>query len=221
MQVANFSVWIQEKIFEPDALTALLSTSLSTGGRRGTTSFTLPDLLSAAIRSNENGTAMGRAATFVDVECILPRERKSRWDVRLTDAWVDKMRSVNVAFAKACALTERLRRSDVRCGHAKVDWHAQVVFPGSPDQVVHTDDRTDRRGRRCYYTLIVPLVDNPRAGGTYFPALGGSGGTVFASYGGALCFDGTVEHAGLGNRSRQNRYFLYAVVYSGRDGNCD
>jgi ectoine hydroxylase-related dioxygenase (phytanoyl-CoA dioxygenase family) len=60
-------------------------------------------------------------------------------------------------------------------------------------------------------------VDDVLAGGTHFPKLN----HTFTSYGGVLVFDGTIEHAGLGNRSKKNRYFLYAAIYTGKDKNCD
>jgi hypothetical protein len=80
---------------------------------------------------------------------------------------------------------------------------------------VHADDEGKRA--RCYYTLIVPLVDNPLAGGTHFP----DHGHTFSEYGGALIFDGRIRHLGLGNRSTVDRYFLYAAIYTGSDDNSD
>ena len=219
---ATVSVWMWDSVFSPDALHALLHTELSAtahGARtssRSSRAFSLVDLVVKAIELNETGRPMGGADRFVDVTCILPRERHTRWDVRLTDHWVEKMREVNVAFHRACDMVDHLRRNDGRCARAKVDWHLQQVLPGSPDQELHIDDRTHGSARRCFYTFIVPLTDNPSAGGTFFPKLG----KVFSAYGGALCFDGTVEHAGLGNRSQQTRHFLYAAIYTGRDENC-
>lgn len=219
-RTGHFSVWMQDNLFSADALRALLEDPLtvSNGGRtsaRGTDKFSLQSLIAAAISLNEKKKELGRAKSFVDVECIMPREHKTRWDVKLTDNWVNKMRSVNVAFAGACTIIDGIKHSDKRCKRAVVDWHVQLVYPGSPDQDVHIDDK-ETRGARCYYTFILPLTDNPRAGGTHFPALG----HTFASYGGALCFNGTVEHAGLGNRSIQDRYFLYAAIHTGSDPNC-
>jgi hypothetical protein len=126
------------------------------------------------------------------------------------------MKFVNDAFRKACDMIDVLKESDRKCKKAHVDWHAQVVFPGSPAQDPHIDDRTSKRGKRCFYTMIVPLVDDIRAGGTYFPKLN----HTFASFGGVLIFDGTIEHAGLANQSTQNRFFLYAAIYTGKDDNC-
>ena len=92
-----------------------------------------------------------------------------------------------------------------------------IVYPGSPDQTVHVDDSKFKvGGKRCYFTFIVPLTSDPKTGGTNFPKLN----YTFTSYGGALMFDGAVEHAGLGNRSStKNRIFLYAAIHTGRDEN--
>lgn len=217
---ASYSVWMQDGLFSADALEAILSTPISTVDNpttmvRGGDKFHLLDLLNVAIALSERGTKMGRASRLVDVACITPREHRTRWDLRLSDLWVENMRKVNVAFAFACEIVDNIRKTNCS-SRAKVDWHVQLVLPGSPDQDIHVDDKDSRRGRRCYYTFIVPLTDNPRAGGTSFPKLG----TVFTSYGGAVCFDGTVEHAGLGNRSQQPRHFLYAAIYTGKDENC-
>lgn len=213
------SVWMQSDLFSNEGLHALLHGALLTeeGTRqRGKTLFSLVQVMDSAIALSEKGTPMGKAALFADVTCIIPREPRTRWDVRLTQRWVDKMRTVNVAFMDACKLVESVKRTDARCKKCKVDWHLQRVSPGSPDQKLHVDDTTTQRGRRCYYTLIVPLTDNPLAGGTKFPTLG----VVFTTYGGAVLFDGSVEHAGVGNRSHSMRYFLYAALYTGQDANC-
>lgn len=199
-------VWIEEDVFRAMDLEAILTTPVASSGKRGKKEFDLRELVEAGIASNERGVPMGNAARLVDIGCILPRERRTRWDLKLTPRWVSEMRSSNPAFDTACAITE-----SIECG-VNVDWHVQLVFPGSPDQVVHADHQR----AKCYYTVLVPLVDNPRAGGTFFPKLD----RTFASYGSAVVFDGTVEHAGLGNRSQQYRYFLYAAVYTGRDPNC-
>ena len=126
------------------------------------------------------------------------------------------MRGTNVAFREACSMLEQHKRNDTRCKNASVDWHVQIVYPGSPDQKLHMDD-TRGGGKRCYFTFIIPLVENPRAGGTFFPKLG----RVFASYGGGVLFDGRIEHAGLGNKSKITRYFLYAAIHTGIDPNCE
>ena len=211
---------MQDDVFPHDALESLLHTPLmppqSNRSGRHAKGYSLQELFALAIASQEDGKPLGGALRFIDGECILPRERSTRWDIRLTDHWVTAMASVNAAFFKARSMADALKRSDGRCAKARVDWHAQVVFPGSPDQPTHVDDREDRRGTRCFYTMIVPLVENKSAGGTHFPTLN----HTFASFGGALVFDGAIEHAGLGNRSRQNRYFLYAAIYTGKDFNC-
>lgn len=214
---ATFSVWMQDDLFSHDAINSLLHTQLTPPGGRSSKKYNLIDLLDATVASQERGVPLGGAQRFVDAECILPRERSTRWDIRLTSRWVESMAGVNVAFSEANEMVDRLKRADNRCKNARCDWHAQVVFPGSPDQDPHVDDNTKQRGKRCFYTFILPLVNNPRAGGTHFPKLG----RTFTSFGGALIFDGAVEHAGLGNRSQQNRYFLYAAIYTGKDANCD
>ena len=95
-----------------------------------------------------------------------------------------------------------------------------MVHPGSPSQDVHIDDAASRRGgNRCYYTLIVPLSSHSSLG-THFPTLNSNRGHTFATFGGALVFDGGVEHAGLANRSTHDRIFLYAAVFTGEDKNC-
>ena len=172
-------------------------------------------LVAAAIAFNSTQkTPMGGAAAFADVECILPRERETRWDVRLTAAWVEAAAVRNAAFRVAQRLAEEVMRQSRRCAGARVDWHVQMVKPGSPRQGLHVDDDDPSR---CYYTLILPLVDDVRAGGTYFPGLD----RTFAEYGAAVVFDGSVEHAGLANLSERTRYFLYAAMYTGTDENCD
>lgn len=215
----SFAVWIQEDLFAPDALEAILTTRVSASdtarAHRTTTKFQLHELIDVAIARNSGNHEMGHAARLVDVECIVPRGQQ-RWDLRLTDLWVRRMREVNVAFRDACALADEVKRMHCKGRKTRIDWHVQRVLPGSPDQPLHVDDQNAKLGARCYYTLIVPLTDNPRSGGTSFPKLG----TVFARYGGAVCFDGTVEHAGLGNRSQQDRHFLYAAIYTGKDVNC-
>lgn len=64
---------------------------------------------------------------------------------------------------------------------------------------------------------VISLVDNPNAGSTFSPELR----KTFASFGGALMFDGSVEHVGLGNRSTQICYFLYSAIYTGQDSDCE
>ena len=123
--------------------------------------------------------------------------------------------AVNVAFAKVNDIAHNIQKMYCRGRPSTVAWHAMIVHPGSPTQEVHVDDEKFVRNKRCYYTLIIPLTNNPQAGGTYFPQLG----FVFCAFGGALMFDGAVEHAGLGNPSNANRVFLYAAIHSGKDEN--
>lgn len=218
LPVATFSVWISHDVFSKEALHSLLHSPLLATSTRSKTpsSFSIVDIVDAAVKQQEKGIPLGRASSFVDVTCIVPRD-KARWDVRLKETWVEKMKSTNVAFHKACEIVNQQKKNDTKCKRASVDWHVQMVKPNSPDQPLHEDDVSTGKGGRCYYTLIVPLVDNPKAGGTYFPKLD----HVFASYGGALMFDGRIEHAGLGNRSDTTRYFLYAAIHTGGDPNCD
>jgi hypothetical protein len=204
----SLSLWTADNLFDEDALRAILSTPLSTGGRRGETDFTLLELLDLTTTVEK-----GNAARFIDE--IVPRERDTRWDVTLSNTWVDKMSRINVAFANAIDLADGVRRNMGRCPKAKIVWHAQIVHPGSPDQDRHVDDRPRRRGKGCYFTLIIPLTQDPKAGGTHFPLLD----RTFSSFGGALVFDGSVEHAGLGNRSTRDRIFLYAAIFTGKDEN--
>lgn len=214
------AAWIQDDLFSRDALHALLHGPLKVNTARtsrGRCEYSLIDLLDAAVKSQDalKPERLGKAARFVHAESIVPRARSTRWDVMLTPEWVERMRDVNVAFARACDLVDTLRLSDGKCARANVDWHAQIVMPGSPRQELHVDDGAGRSAQRCYYTMIVPLVDHRDAGGTYIPAFN----QVFASYGSAIVFDGAVEHGGSENRSRHDRYFLYAAIYTGTDQN--
>ena len=172
------------------------------------------DVLAKAKQPNNRGVAQ----RFIDPDGICPRERETRWDVKLTVTWVEKMREVNVAFAKACEIAEGIRKMNPTCKKANIEWHVMIVHPGSPSQPVHVDDEASLlpRRKRCYYTLIIPLTPpRPGSGGTHFPKLG----HTFVSFGGALVFDGGVEHAGLANRSSHDRIFLYAAVFTGKDRN--
>ena len=222
------AVWITERIFSEDALHSLLhdplpassSASSSARSRRRGRGYSLVQLIDAARAFNSIAkTPLGGASDFVDVECIQSRGREgddySRWDARLTLTWVDVAKRSNAAFRTAARMADDVKALDPRrCAHAKVDWHVNMVMPGSKAQELHRDDDADER---CYYTLIVPLVNNPHAGGTHFPALD----RTFADFGAAVLFDGSVQHAGLANRSQQTRYFLYAAIYTGVDENCD
>ena len=213
-------MWMQTGVLSSSDLKSLLlhdklGGAVGASGKRAQ-GYSLKEIVTIAVKGQEERLPIGGAVRFVDPECIVPRDGK-RWDVRLSPIWVALMRKKNGAFDVACGLLDSLRCSDKRCARAKVDWHVQVVYPGSPDQPVHVDDSNDRGGGRCYYTMIVPLVDDPKAGGTYFPSLD----YVFTSYGGLLVFRGDVAHAGVGNRSSNDRYFLYAAVYTGKDPNCD
>ena len=204
----TLSLWAEDNLFDEGALDAILSTSLSTGARRGQTEFTLRELLRLTATVQR-----GNAARFI-VE-VVPRERETRWDVTLSTEWVNKMSLVNVAFRGAIRIAKGVRCNMGECPNAKIVWHAQIVHPGSPDQPLHVDDRPRRRGKGCYFTLIIPLTRDPEAGGTHFPLLH----RTFCSFGGALAFDGSVEHAGLGNRSASDRIFLYAAIFTGEDRN--
>ena len=202
------SLWAEDELFDQDALRAILWTPLSTGARRGKEAFTLQELLHVA-----KAASRGNAARFI--QDVVPRERETRWDVTLTPSWVEKMSNVNVAFAHAIDIADKVRRHMGACPNANIVWHAQIVHHGSPDQPLHVDDRPKRRGKGCYFTMIVPLTQDPRAGGTHFPLLD----HTFSSFGGALVFDGSVEHAGLGNPTSRDRIFLYAAIFTGRDHN--
>lgn len=201
------SVWTEENIFNKEALVALLHTPISTGAKRGVLEFTLTELLHIAHKRG-----WGNATRFI--EDAVPRA-PGRLDVTLSRVWVEEMARVNAAFAKAVDIAGDVRKRMMNPKHRKVNivWHAQIVQPRSPDQPVHVDDGGRQRGR--YLTLIIPLTQDPRAGGTHFPSLD----YTFSSFGGALAFDGTVTHAGLGNRSNTDRVFLYAAIFTGKDRN--
>ena len=204
----SLSVWAAREVFSTDALSLLLHSPLTVhGAKRGKTSFSLVDLLDLA-----PAKAKGNASRFV--KASTPRDH-ARWDIHLREEWVSQMREVNVAFAQACEMAHRIQKQQCT-SKSTVAWHAMIVRPGSPDQNVHVDDKQFRvGGKRCYYTLIIPLSSDPEAGGTHFPTLG----HTFCDYGGALMFDGSVQHAGLGNRSWGDRIFLYAAIHSGKDEN--
>jgi len=206
--MASLSVWVEKGVFSTDALSLLLHSPLTVpGARRGTTLFSLLDLLLIAPKPQK-----GNAAQFI--KASTPRD-EARWDVHLSDKWVDQMREVNVAFARACDIAATIQAQNCK-SRSTIAWHAMLVHPGSPDQKVHVDDAKFKvGGKRCYFTFIVPLTSDPKAGGTHFPKLE----YTFAEYGGALMFDGSVEHAGLGNRSNTDRVFLYAAIHSGKDEN--
>ena len=170
----SLSLWAEDGVFDTDALRALLSTPVSTDARRGVVDFTLTELLHIA-----KAKPWGNAARFI--ADAVPRERETRWDITLSTAWVDKMARVNVAFARAIELADGVRKhmGGSNCRKANIVWHAQLVHPGSPDQNLHTDD-DGKRKRGCYHTLIIPLTQDPRAGGTWFPLLN----HTFSSFGG-------------------------------------
>jgi hypothetical protein len=214
----SLSLWAQDGVFDTDALELLVQTKLSVNSRRGKGGYSLLDLFDAAIGFSERGALLGTASQFIQSDGIRPRERDTRWDITLTDVWVEKMANVNAAFRDAVEIARRVPEMNSKCKNSKINivWHAMIVFPGSPDQPLHIDDaQSTKAGRRCYFTLIVPLTYDPKAGGTHFPKLQ----RTFSSFGGALAFDGGVEHAGLGNRSKKDRIFLYAAIFTGKDHN--
>jgi hypothetical protein len=201
----RLSVWSSDDIFDKDALEAVLHTQLtSDGSKRGTPSYSLLDLFDVA-KVREKGNASRFLAD------VTPRERDTRWDVRLSSLWVEKMKKVNVAFQDACELAEGVKRMTPVCKRAKIEWHAMIVHPGSSDQSAHEDNSDNR----CYYTLIVPLTSVANSGGTSLPYPL----PIFKSFGGALVFDGNVTHFGIGNRSSRDRIFLYAAIFSETDAN--
>lgn len=206
---ARVSVWMQDDLFSRDALQGILRMPMTVDARRGITEYSLIDLFRAAKNTNK-----GNASRFI--RDVHPRERQTRWDIALTSTWVDKMKMVNVAFAHACDMCENIKKMAPKCNKANVEWHAMLVHPGSPNQPVHVDDeQSTKRGKRCYYTFIIPLTSSPNSGGTYFPKLD----KTFSSFGGGVVFDGGVEHAGLANKSSNDRIFLYAAIFTGKDVN--
>ena len=197
-------LWIGEKIFDKTELYNILVERLETNATRGQSAWSLLEMLKIADRKQ-----IGSASRFITN--VKPMNR-GRYDVTLRPWWVDKMSNVNNAFAYARKLANGVVKM-ANCPNAKIDWHAQIVHPGSPGQNPHIDDPNKRRVDGCYYTLIVPLTFDRQAGGTHFPSLD----YMFASFGGALVFDGKLEHAGLGNPTSSDRIFLMAVVYTGQD----
>lgn len=214
VQTAASLFW-DEDAFSKEDLTSLLHAKLDTGKKRGQTSFSLLDLCSIA-ETTSDGRPKGNASAFIVTESggVTPREQRTRWDIKLTEKWVDEMRRANRAMRIAYDIATSVRSMNPRCKRAKIGWHVMIVHPKSPDQVLHIDD-DGQGGSRCYYTLIIPLTSDPRAGGTYFPNLK----RIFTHYGGYVLFDGKVEHAGIGNRSNSDRLFLYAAIYTGTDEN--
>lgn len=209
------SLFWDEDVFSKGELNSLLQTKLDTGKKRGQTSFSLLDICSIAEETSD-GRAKGNASAFIVTESggVTPREQKTRWDIKLTDKWVEEMRRTNGAMRTAYDIATSVKIMNPKCKRAKIDWHVMIVHPKSPDQALHIDD-VGRGGSRCYYTLIIPLTSDPRAGGTYFPSLK----RTFTYYGGYVLFDGKIEHAGIGNKSDKDRLFLYAAIYTGTDKN--
>ena len=94
----TFSIWMQHDVFPHASLKELLHSPISTArSSRGVHEYTLTDLLLNAIANQEKGVALGGAVHFVDIQCIVPRERTTRWDIRLTDHWVRTMKGANLA----------------------------------------------------------------------------------------------------------------------------
>ena len=203
------SVWIDHNLFDTSSLQSILMTHLSVNAKRGIKEYNLMDLFWWA-----KHVQRGNANRFI--QSVHPREHKTRWDIKLTYAWVDKMKQSNIAFSQACDMCEHIKRVKNTGYKAKVEWHAMIVHPGSPAQPIHIDDeQSTKKGRRFYYTFIIPLTFHPDAGGTYFLKIN----QTFTSFGGAAVFDGAVEHAGLANKSLEDRVFLYAAIFTGQDIN--
>jgi hypothetical protein len=205
----TLSLWAQSNLFNKDALAAILTSSIHAVGNRGKTSFTLVELLNTATLTHR-----GNASRFV-LDAV-PREHKTRWDITLSSKWVEEMIKINSAFAYAVELADGVRKhmGGPACKKANIVWHAQIVHPNSPNQALHMDDDVKHK-RRYYYTLIIPLTNDHQAGGTFVPLLN----KTFASFGGAIVFDGAVEHAGMGNKTNNDRIFLYAAIFTGYDRN--
>lgn len=205
-------VRVHDGLFAPEAAAALLDEPLATRGR-GARDFSLRELVEVARMQVEEQVGMGPAAQLVDVNCVQPRMPPTRWDVRLTPHWVERMAGVSKAFRAVHELALGYR---ARCGmkSATVDWHVVRVDAGSDRQPSH-QDAGGPDAPRCYLTLIVPLTDHPEQGGTQFADLG-----TVSPLGGAVAFGGRVDHRGTANRSAHTRFFLYAAVHSGDDPNC-
>lgn len=214
MPDTNERIWMKHDVFDKQLLKRLLLTPLSTGhSSRGAKEANLLDIINAAKKPNSRG----HVSRFIDPDGVCPRERETRWDIKLTDTWISAMKKENEAFRNACEMIDSVKSSNHKCKKAKVEWHVMMVHPGSPAQDAHIDDaQSTRGGARCYYTFILPLTSNPKGGGTHFPQQN----VVFSSFGGALLFDGAVLHAGLANESKEDRVFLYAAIFTGKDHNC-
>lgn len=216
-------ILFHDRAFPPDVVKSILHERIE--GRQhgknpvrgGANEFNLMDICEIA-SSTSDGKPSGNVIHLIgtDVKAVTPREGRLRWDIRLSDAWVKKMSAANDAFAMCHSfVSEEIKRVARECANSKVEWHVMMVLPGCPGQDIHIDDASSHKKRRCYFTFILPLTDVPNAGGTYFKSLN----TTFSTVGGYALFHGSVEHAGLANRSEEKRYFLYAAIFTGEDVN--
>ena len=85
------SVWIYHNLFDTSSLQSILMTHLSVNAKRGIREYNLMDLFWWA-----KHVQRGNANRFI--QSVHPREQETRWDIKLTDAWVDKMKQSNIAF---------------------------------------------------------------------------------------------------------------------------
>lgn len=194
-------VWPEHDLFSSDDVRSLLDEPVH--GRYVS--------LRAALTKVADGVRLGKATGVVaGYGTRWTARNPMRWDITLSNAWVDEARKTNGSFAKADANARSVRKMR-GCGRAKVVWHAMLVRPGSPSQ----EDHVDAPGGKCYYTYVVPLEGRANGGGTFFPHMG----LAFQQVGGAVLFRGDVLHRGLGNQSTEDRVFLYAAIFAGEDPN--
>ena len=89
------SVWIYHNLFDTSSLQSILMTHLSVNAKTcSMREYNLMDLFWWA-----KHVQRGNANRFI--QSVHPREQETRWDIKLTDAWVDKMKQSNIAFSQA------------------------------------------------------------------------------------------------------------------------
>lgn len=195
------NVWVSTKCFDRTDLVALLRDQIIPHA-------SLYTALNRIADDKPLGKAVGVIAGYGQ---HWTARNPFRWDATLSQQWILTAYNSNPAFRLASEQVHGARAA-LGCPSARITWHAMLVRPGSPDQEVHIDGTG--RGK-CYYTYVVPLMQSPEGGGTYFP----EAGLTFRSVGRAILFGGDVHHKGLGNRSAHDRIFLYAAMHSGPDPN--
>lgn len=98
-------------------------------------------------------------------------------------------------------------------GHRVLHRSVGFVPPGEPPQSWHVDSDGDGH----YWTVIIPLTTENKAGGTEF-----KGGTIHRSKRGlAYAFHGGVVHRGTAHRGTKMRVFVALVVVPNQWDGCD